>query len=151
MANRNNNAAASKKQRRPHPYLPEQAVPKPSSSSVTPKGALANCFWRDRSVMARKEATRKVAEHRLSDFLKYADKYQLPFTLAQLQALNNEKNPKLRKKYEGICYELNNVAHPSRPFSAIYYDLDGIPVFAYFGVRWEDDTVSINQHCPYKS
>lgn len=119
-------------------YLPQQAVPQPNASSITPEKALANCQSRDRTVQVRIKETLKTAEHRLSDFLSYADQYQLPFTLAELKA---ERDGDLQEKYEEICSQLDDKFHRSRPFSAQYFDKAGEPLFFYFGVRWADDKV----------
>ncbi|KAF8677824.1 hypothetical protein AX14_004777 [Amanita brunnescens Koide BX004] len=63
----------------------------------------------------------------------------LPFSLAELKAENNEKDPELRKRFEDICAQLSDENHPCRPFSARYYDRDRKPLYSYFGVRWADD------------
>ena len=125
-------------------------MPKPSKSAITPKRSQANCVSRNRGTVGRKKATQKVAHHRLSGFLKYADKYMLPFSLAELKAENNEKDPELRKRFEDICAQLSDENHPCRPFSARYYDRDRKPLYSYFGVRWADDKVSTSTYCYFE-
>ena len=121
-------------------YLKRQAVPSPDPSAMTPKQALASCSAIKRSVKKRVEATEKTADHRLTGFLQYSDKYILPFTHAQLKARKDD--PGLEKELQDACDLLESTNTPSRPFSAQYFDQDMKLLFNYFGVRWADDKVS---------
>ncbi|KAK2459407.1 hypothetical protein APHAL10511_008572 [Amanita phalloides] len=117
------------------PYTPAQDIPKPESYA-TPKSTLINSTNSKRSTANRINMTLERARRRIYQCLKYADRYRLPFSHNQLQALNK---PNFKAKYENVCTRLLNSDHPSRPFSAQYFDIDGKPLFFYFGHRWTDD------------
>jgi hypothetical protein len=70
-------------------------------------------------------------------FLKFADKITIPFTLDELHS--TKKNKKIKKDIETWCKELEKRSHASRPFSAQYFDKNGVPTFYYLGQRIEDE------------
>ncbi|KAK2464059.1 hypothetical protein APHAL10511_003929 [Amanita phalloides] len=74
------------------PYTRDQDIPKPESY-VTPKLALTNCSSSRRSTNKRIDTTLDRARRRIYQCLKYSDRYRLPFSHSQLQALNK---PNLR-------------------------------------------------------
>ena len=88
------------------------------------------------------QSTFDTANHRLAGFFKYADKYMLPFTLEELRQGKND--PKVQKEMEALCKKLSKPGHPTRPFSAIYYDRNRVGIFYYYGVRWSHDRVSVS-------
>ncbi|KIL56340.1 hypothetical protein M378DRAFT_17157 [Amanita muscaria Koide BX008] len=123
------------------PYTRDQAVPAPQPLHNA-RATLVGSSKKSRSPESRMEETRRQAEHRVDNFLKYADRYRLPFTHEDLKAKNNERKPSLKGKYEKVCTSLDKPEVASRPFSAQYYDQDGKPLFFYLGNRWLDDKES---------
>lgn len=105
------------------------------------RGCLRGRKEKKQSAASRLKKALKEAQGRVEKFLKYSDKYRLPFTHEEFCAQKKKSANKTR--FERVCSELSSPNKPSRPFSAQYFDRDGKPLFFYFGVRWKDDLVSL--------
>jgi hypothetical protein len=85
-----------------------------------------------RSIRARLAHTVRTADLCIEKFIEFADIVTLPFSLQDLREVR--KNKQTASKMEELCKELDN-KYPSRPFSAKYYDKNGVPILFYLGER----------------
>lgn len=119
-------------------YTKEQGVPRPTFDGPAQSGLISTASGRSES--KRFKETLKLAERRVHNFLKYADKIRAPLHLSDLEQGYNR----------GLAKEqiIGLQDSPTRAFSAQYYDLDDQPLFFYLGQRWRDGNakVSVSRH-----
>jgi hypothetical protein len=90
-----------------------------------------------RGLKARFNHTIREAQQRIVKFTECADRITLPFSLADLRAVRNDKNT--INYLEGRSRQLESGKYPSRAVSAQYFDTDGVPLLFYLAERVYDE------------
>lgn len=119
-------------------------MPRPLFGKGGPQSALI--YLKGRSKQKLLKETLRVTERRIRNFLEYADKFRVDFTLQNLVDGLAKTNV---AKMERICDQELGPNQPSRCFSAKYYTKDDEPLFFYLGERWQDGKACVSKLVQY--
>lgn len=124
----------SEEEAKPTPRInKDEYVPRPDFGEDGPQSALI--YVKRRSQEKLFKETLRITERRVHNFLKYADKFRVDFTVQELvDDLQNTKSSEI----DQMCEELLGPNQPSRCFSAQFYSKDNEPLFFYLAERWAD-------------
>ncbi len=117
-------------------YIDEQKVPDVKSfTSSLPK--TIGTAGLARSIDARFQHMLRMPPLRVQQFVQFADKIVVPFSIEELRAMS--KGEDTQNLLLDWCETLEKRRRDSRPFSAQFFDKNGIPIFFYMGERIKDD------------
>jgi hypothetical protein len=120
----------------------DQYVPHPNLDGVAPE-AIGSMSRRPRSFPKRLRDLEEQAFRRARAFKTYADRFQVPTTLAQLYS--ERLSDSVKNELDKYCIDVLEPQKSSRIFSAQYFDTNNELLFCYMGERWRDVSTKVSR------